>query len=89
VKNKCWGQRDLETKEATFEGYLESKGEKRPSRREKETNTVLTIQGSFCYCRAVLIQSQGFFCFSTTPPASRLGVHEKLVAGTAGTADPS
>jgi len=29
--------------------------------------TALMIQRGFCYCRAVLTQSQGLFCFSHCP----------------------
>ena len=50
---------------------------------------VLIIQGCVWYCWAVLTQSQGLFCLSHHPPASRLRVHKKLGGDTARTAEPN
>jgi len=36
-------------------------------------NAVLIIQGCFHYCRAVLTQSQGLFCFSPRPISEEAG----------------
>lgn len=51
--------------------------------------TVLTMQGYFCYCWAVLTGHQGHFCLHTTTPESWTRVQKKLGGDTAGTAEPT
>ena len=49
--------------------------------------TVLIIQGSFRYCRAVLTWSQSLFWSSDCPTSETAGLHKKLWGDTGGTAD--
>ena len=43
--------------------------------------TVLIIQGCFHYCRAVLTQSQGLFCFSPHPTSEKAGGAQEVGRG--------
>lgn len=51
--------------------------------------TVLITQGCFCYCWAVLTQSQSFSASHPTSAAGRLGIHRKLGGDAIRRADPN
>ena len=50
--------------------------------------TVLITEGCFPYCWAVLVLSQGLFCFSPHPTSEEAGGAQGVRGDTAGTADP-